>query len=36
MGIPDWHITNPNFSPFEDEEPLIEVEEEEDDTPFGF
>jgi len=26
-GLPDWHITNPNQSPFEDDEELEEEEE---------
>ena len=27
-GLPDWHITNPNQDPFEDEE-IIEEEDDE-------
>ena len=28
-GLPDWHVDNPNFSPFEEEE-IEEIEEEEE------
>jgi hypothetical protein len=31
--LPDWHITNPNFSPFE-EEIEEEIEEESPDEEF--
>jgi len=31
--IPDWHVDNPNFSPFEEEE-IEEIEEESSDEEF--
>lgn len=38
-GIPDWHITNPDHTPFEDEEiedDDYEVEDDEEDDDYDY